>query len=410
MKKIIIGLCLILLPQIVMARCDVAKYVDMKNKDHNEYLYVSVNAKNEIDKKIKATNPGSISIKVSEGVYDCYSGTLGCRQGLSGAHLEDRTYTDFTVFACYFGLGGYKWVPLISTKCTEEELKEIKKTNRGFDFIHDGKYYYTTSKEQSLNLKGECYVTCKTNEVWNTSKRECIKKNVSVEQPAQTKVSEQTKTQQQSTTKVSNTKNSSQKIQKNNESSNKPAALQQQAPVEEYECDKEKLQQLAEWSTKYAANENISAAIKELEEYCNKQKDKNERTFTIKYNTLADMINELEEENALQKQKEEEAAQQAENEKAKQQSRTKITSTIKILDDISGRFELSVWKDEDGNFNTARLVSDSVAGVVLGTAGGLITSNVVKKNQVESGFEDIKCTIGGQVVADWGDQFRVGIR
>ena len=74
------------------------------------------------------------------------------------------------------------------------------------------------------------------------------------------------------------------------------------------------------------------------------------------------------------------------------------------------RDKKSVWKDAEGNFNTARLASDSIAGVVLGTAGGLITSHVVKKNQVENGFEDIKCTIGGQNVAEWGDQFRVGIQ
>jgi hypothetical protein len=71
--------------------------------------------------------------------------------------------------------------------------------------------------------------------------------------------------------------------------------------------------------------------------------------------------------------------------------------------------DLTVWRDVDGNFNTARLVSDSVAGVVLGTAGGLITSNVIKKNQVENGFEDLSCTVGGQVVANWADQFSVGI-
>ena len=71
---------------------------------------------------------------------------------------------------------------------------------------------------------------------------------------------------------------------------------------------------------------------------------------------------------------------------------------------------ISVWKNADGKFNTARLASDSIAGVVLGTAGGLITSNVVKKNQIENGFEDIKCTIGGQNVAAWGNQFRVGIQ
>ena len=70
----------------------------------------------------------------------------------------------------------------------------------------------------------------------------------------------------------------------------------------------------------------------------------------------------------------------------------------------------SKWRNREGKFNTARLASDSIAGVVLGTAGGLITSHLVKKNQVKKGFEDIQCTIGGQKVAEWGDEFTVGIR
>ena len=78
-----------------------------------------------------------------------------------------------------------------------------------------------------------------------------------------------------------------------------------------------------------------------------------------------------------------------------------LTATINSL-------ERSVWKDSEGNFNTARLASDSIAGVVLGTAGGIITSKLVKKNQLKKGFEDIQCYIGGQVVADYGDDFVVG--
>ncbi len=88
----------------------------------------------------------------------------------------------------------------------------------------------------------------------------------------------------------------------------------------------------------------------------------------------------------------------------------KIESTASQLDSMSSKFKVSVWKDAEGKFNTARLASDSIAGVVLGTAGGLITSHVVKKNQVENGFQDIKCTIGGQSVANWGDEFSVGIQ
>lgn len=70
----------------------------------------------------------------------------------------------------------------------------------------------------------------------------------------------------------------------------------------------------------------------------------------------------------------------------------------------------SVWKNDEGNFNTARLASDSVAGVVLGTVGGVITSHIIKKNQIENGFDDLKCTIGGQTVASYGDEFRVGVK
>ena len=89
-----------------------------------------------------------------------------------------------------------------------------------------------------------------------------------------------------------------------------------------------------------------------------------------------------------------------------------VNNAYSQLTSIHNKFrdDVSVWKNEEGKFNTARLASDSIAGVVLGTAGGLITSSVVKKNQVENGFEDIKCTIGGQNVAEWGDQFRVGIQ
>lgn len=70
----------------------------------------------------------------------------------------------------------------------------------------------------------------------------------------------------------------------------------------------------------------------------------------------------------------------------------------------------SVWKNDEGKFNTARLASDSIAGVVLGTVGGVITSNIIKKNQIENGFEDLKCTIGGQTVASYGDEFTVGVK
>ena len=70
----------------------------------------------------------------------------------------------------------------------------------------------------------------------------------------------------------------------------------------------------------------------------------------------------------------------------------------------------TVWRDENGKFNTARLVSDSVAGVILGTVGGVVTSKIIKKNQIKNGFQDLKCTIGGKDVATYGDEFNVGIK
>lgn len=78
------------------------------------------------------------------------------------------------------------------------------------------------------------------------------------------------------------------------------------------------------------------------------------------------------------------------------------------LDNLRREFGLSIWRDENGNFNTARLVSDSIAGVVLGTVGGIVTSKLVKKNQLKKGFEDIGCYVGGQSVAGYGDEFNVG--
>ncbi len=91
-------------------------------------------------------------------------------------------------------------------------------------------------------------------------------------------------------------------------------------------------------------------------------------------------------------------------------TRGNIKTKYNALADISGKWGQSHWKTASGNFNGARLASDSVAGVVLGTVGGVITSNVIKKNQVRGGFEDINCMIGGQRVADYDDQFVVGIQ
>ena len=88
----------------------------------------------------------------------------------------------------------------------------------------------------------------------------------------------------------------------------------------------------------------------------------------------------------------------------------RIEEKVKSVEKRFGDLDVSVWTTAEGNFNGARLASDSIAGVVLGTTGALITSNVVKKNQIKSGFEDIVCTVGGQTVGNYGDEITVGIK
>lgn len=89
-----------------------------------------------------------------------------------------------------------------------------------------------------------------------------------------------------------------------------------------------------------------------------------------------------------------------------------VTSVFDSLDTILELHfsDSSVWKDDKGNFNTARLASDSIAGVVLGTIGGVVTSKIIKSHQIKSGFEHLKCTIGGQTVATYGDEFNVNVK
>lgn len=88
---------------------------------------------------------------------------------------------------------------------------------------------------------------------------------------------------------------------------------------------------------------------------------------------------------------------------------TEISTYYSKLSRIRDSLKLSAWRDAEGKFNTARLASDSIAGVVLGTVGGIVTSKLVKKNQLKKGFEDLSCNVGGQKVADYGDTFRVGM-
>lgn len=200
------------------------------------------------------------------------------------------------------------------------------------------------------------------------------------------------------------------KCQQNPNQKFNPATLQcedvanvaPQPVAPQYDCDATKLAQVAKWKVTYGSNLEVSTLINIILDYCNGA-TRVESVFNAYYVELQALIDSLQKSEA-------EAAAAAKITAQINASKTKISAAVEEMDTISAGFDDSVWKTAEGKFNTSRLVSDSVAGVVLGTAGGLITSNVVKKNQVENGFEDIQCTVGGQVVAGWGDQFRVGIQ
>lgn len=104
------------------------------------------------------------------------------------------------------------------------------------------------------------------------------------------------------------------------------------------------------------------------------------------------------------------AQQNAQEQQTQSDTLKRITNAVSTIDKYVDGLDVSVWKNANGEFNTARLASDSIAGVVLGTAGGIITSNVVKKNQLKSGFEDIVCTINGHDVGSYGDEIIVGVQ
>ena len=169
-----------------------------------------------------------------------------------------------------------------------------------------------------------------------------------------------------------------------------PSVTQVQSSEPDYECDQTQINNLLTLQVQYATNTSIVAQINQVIEYCDGDPSE------IVFNSMINQIN---------------IAISGVNTQAEQnQANQRIDQAVATLNTIRDGLRVNKWRNEEGKFNTSRLVSDSIAGVVLGTAGGLITSSVVKKSQVSDGFEDMQCTVGGQVVAGWGDEFRVGIQ
>ncbi|MBR1380801.1 MAG: hypothetical protein IJ560_04445 [Alphaproteobacteria bacterium] len=171
---------------------------------------------------------------------------------------------------------------------------------------------------------------------------------------------------------------------------------QSDVPVTKYTCDVEKLQKIIQWSAKCAANAEIMTQINWLIQHC----EAADITEVVFLGVYADLVSAIAAANNCEK-------QVVDNDET---IRVRISASINKIKKYQANLDASVWKSADGDFNTARLASDSIAGVVLGTTGALVTSHIVKKNQLKSGFEGISCTIGGQEVATYGDEFTVGIR
>ena len=164
-------------------------------------------------------------------------------------------------------------------------------------------------------------------------------------------------------------------------------------------CDENMISIVTQYQVQYADNTEITNIVTNIIDMCNGD-NINIETVSNLYTTLQTLVADAS------------AVQQTVDTDTVDINvlSAQITTASATLQSITDGLRVNKWRNEEGKFNTSRLLSDSIAGVVLGTAGGLITSSVVKKSQVSDGFEDMQCTVGGQVVAGWGDEFRVGIQ
>ena len=84
-----------------------------------------------------------------------------------------------------------------------------------------------------------------------------------------------------------------------------------------------------------------------------------------------------------------------------------IESSSLAIKSIRGPLVLQLSEAAKADYTKKRVISDTVAGAVLGTGGGFLVHNIVKKKQVEKGFDSISCKIDGTIVGGWGDQFGI---
>lgn len=86
----------------------------------------------------------------------------------------------------------------------------------------------------------------------------------------------------------------------------------------------------------------------------------------------------------------------------------RISNAKARVDSLTPGAIAALSADAKADYTKKRIISDSVAGIILGTGGGFLVNHIIKNNQLNSGFDSISCQMAGQTVAGWGDQFRIG--
>lgn len=463
--------CLFFAPTFVLAAgvCggNEITFQGLQDADDDEFIYTSYAAYKEADDE--SCNGGC---KLSKGQYYECDNEQGCAYDKFFLTAKDSTFKgarpgEMQLYQCAFDVGD-KWYSQPLSACTEMPTNYNEITNkivnldrRDVRIIYsNGKYCYLTGdalacfeakkRGEPANWNGTS-CNCGDVQTWNSKQKKCVQKTSNVSNKCtqgSEKITSQADCKNKGTFECVEKDGANCKCGKCNSNNNgyrgkchpsvctseicqacciKPASETIWNPTDKAcqcvnggnftkennqwfckvnagqdgvttKCNETLMSKVAEWKTKCANHTTVLSEIEQLELYCKAKPT--EDVFVRLYDALKNTVEEF-------------CIKTSTNTTVDIKTQiNEVNNAYSQLTAIHNKFRdnVSVWKDAEGNFNTARLASDTVAGVVLGTTGALVTSHVVKKNQVENGFEDIKCTIGGQNVAGWGDQFRVGIQ
>lgn len=381
--------------------CTVQRLTNLQIKDKNEFLYVTVADYNDANGRALICGH-----QTTEGCAD------GVKVIVKGAHVwDDETESDTMVYQCAFSKGwGDAWSNIGYSSIPECDTLE------GKVFVTDafnGKVYAPESAIVHMTSvyfvsSDFCFApedSSSADEVVGTSqkKKSCKDKRDTPEGKACCDLPKETAKWDEVNKKCICSGGKLFLIGKNGRGS---CAVSEGGGGAQFRCPATDVSHFARWKTNCASHAATLQLIAQIEALC------------ATPNVTADQYNDLYADvtasvaiNCQQVITETITETIEITVPSDSQSRAAIIAAGSALDGIVAGFgEANVWKNAQGEFNTARLASDSIAAVVLGTAGGLITSSVMKKHQVEDGFEDLKCVIGGQPVAGWGDEFRVGIQ